>query len=192
MPIRYHLSLLPTHHQNSPALGVHIPFTTRTTVLTLIVSGILAIGAGGCGSSASDPGSDLNSRATAPLGPDMTAQGIGQTPNNDVGGERGRIPRDQFGNNDQLAYDQTDPGKGKTSGIHSSESLKIPDHIIKDLNSSDPHARSRALDYWETHDTQTTLDPVFDAMEDEDPAVRTKATTIIERHWAAEQERENG
>jgi len=192
MPKRYHISLLPTPHQNSPALSFHIPSTTRTTLVTVLAIGILMIWSGGCGSSASDPGSDLNSRATAPLAPSITAQGIGQTPNNNAGGERGGIPRNQFGSDGQLAYDQAKPGEDKTDGIHSSESGTIPDQIIKDLNSADPHTRSRALDYWEAKNAQAPLDPVFDAMEDEDFAVRNKAKTIIERHWAAEQERENG
>ncbi len=36
------------------------------------------------------------------------------------------------------------------------------------------------------------LDPVFEAMEDDDPAVRAKATAIVEQYWAREQEREKG
>jgi len=192
MPNRYHASLRPTQHQNSPALGFHIPSLTRTILLTVLAVGVPAVGSGGCGPSASDSGSDLNSRATAPLSPGMTAKGFGQAPDNDAGRERAGIPRNQSSNDNQLAYDNTEGREGTLSGIGSSESLNIPDHIIKGLNSSDPHTRSRALDYWETQHAQATLDPVFDAMEDEDPTVRDKATAIIERHWAAEQERENG
>jgi vesicle coat complex subunit len=75
------------------------------------------------------------------------------------------------------------------------QSANLPESIAKDLASPDPRTRYRALDHWETNDSKvskTPLDPVFEAMEDEDPAVRAKATAIIEQHWAAEQERERG
>ncbi|HSL05655.1 MAG TPA: hypothetical protein VK901_19195 [Nitrospiraceae bacterium] len=64
----------------------------------------------------------------------------------------------------------------------------IPDSIAKDLGSPDARARYRALDHWETKGTQAPLDPVFEAMEDEDEAVRAKATAIIEQQWAIEHE----
>jgi hypothetical protein len=48
----------------------------------------------------------------------------------------------------------------------------------------------RALDHWTAKDTTASLDPVFEALEDENEAVRAKATAIIEQHWAAEQEKE--
>lgn len=66
----------------------------------------------------------------------------------------------------------------------------IPDSIAKDIGSPDARTRYRALDHWETKGTQAPLDPVFEALEDEDEAVRAKATAILERHWAMEQERE--
>ena len=66
----------------------------------------------------------------------------------------------------------------------------IPDAIAKDLGSPDPHIRSRALEYWETQLDQPPLTPVFEAMEDEDPAVRAKAGTIVERHMDLVKEQE--
>ncbi len=67
----------------------------------------------------------------------------------------------------------------------------IPQTISNDLTSPDARVRYRALDHWEDKDTKAPLDPVFEAMEDEDPAVRAKATAIVEKQWEAEQEQEN-
>jgi hypothetical protein len=52
--------------------------------------------------------------------------------------------------------------------------------------------RYRALEYWNIKGGTTPLDPVFEAMEDEDEGVREKATAIVERRWAEEQEKEQG
>ena len=84
---------------------------------------------------------------------------------------------------------------GKDDENNQPQFANLPESIAKDLASPDARTRYRALDHWETKDSnisKTPLDPVFDAMEDEDPAVRAKATTIIEQRWAAEQERERG
>lgn len=66
----------------------------------------------------------------------------------------------------------------------------IPLSVEKDLQSLEARDRYRALEYWEAKDSKAPLDPVFEAMEDDDPAVRVKATAIVERYWEAEQERE--
>ena len=68
----------------------------------------------------------------------------------------------------------------------------VPDTIVKDLGSVDARDRYRALDHWETKDGKVSLDPVFEAMEDEDEAVRAKATAIVEQRWAEEQKKEQG
>lgn len=60
------------------------------------------------------------------------------------------------------------------------------------MGSPEARDRYRALDYWEAKDNKAPLDPVFEALEDKDPAVRAKATAIVERRWAIEQEREKG
>lgn len=69
----------------------------------------------------------------------------------------------------------------------------IPQTITNELTSPDARVRYRALDHWEDEDKdrKAPLDPVFEAMEDEDPAVRAKATAIVEHYWEAEQEQEN-
>ncbi len=68
--------------------------------------------------------------------------------------------------------------------------LNIPETIAKGLGSSDARERYRALEYWEEKDSKAPMDPVFDAVEDDDPAVRAKAEAIIERYVAAGEERE--
>lgn len=72
----------------------------------------------------------------------------------------------------------------------SSVSSFIPQSIERDLRSPDARVRYRGLEYWEAKDSTAPLDPVFEAMEDQDEIVRGRATEIVERHWAVEQDRE--
>lgn len=82
---------------------------------------------------------------------------------------------------------------GKTDEDIQPTALNLPGSIATDLNSPDARDRVRALNYWEEKTAaKTPLDPVFEAMEDEDEAVRAKATAIVEQRWAAEQEKERG
>lgn len=73
-------------------------------------------------------------------------------------------------------------------GSRNREIPGVPELVLRDLDSQNPNTRLRALDHWETKDTTTSLDPVFEAMEDEDEAVRARAIAIIEQHWAIEQD----
>ncbi len=66
----------------------------------------------------------------------------------------------------------------------------LPDSIAMALDSPDADLRIQALNHWDTQKTEASLDPVFEALEDENEAVRAKATAIIEQAWAEEQERE--
>ena len=63
--------------------------------------------------------------------------------------------------------------------------------VAKDLQSPEARDRYRALDYWEAEDSKAPLDPVFEAIEDDDPAVRAKATAIVDRYWEADEKRES-
>jgi hypothetical protein len=65
----------------------------------------------------------------------------------------------------------------------------IPESIAKSLDSPDPRERLWALNHWGAKDTKAPLDPVFEALEDENEAVRAKATAIVEEFWTQEQER---
>jgi hypothetical protein len=87
---------------------------------------------------------------------------------------------------------------GKSAGTEQAEDPRslldssIPQNITNDLTSPDARVRYRALDHWEDKGSKAPLDPVFEAMEDEDEDVREKATTIVEQRWAEEQEMEDG
>jgi hypothetical protein len=146
----------------------------------------------GCGSSTSDPAPGLDSRAAAAQGPAVGAQSAGQASNAGASLRGGSAERDGSGQYDRSGTDQPEQSAGKPDGSAPSPALNIPDTIAKDLGSPNPSARYRALDYWETKGTQASMDPVFEAMEDEDPSVRAKAAAIIEQRWEAEQERERG
>ena len=68
----------------------------------------------------------------------------------------------------------------------------VPDLVLKDLGSADPRDRYRALEHWNVKGGTVPLDPVFEAMEDEDEDVHEKATAIVEQRWAEEQEKDQG
>lgn len=68
----------------------------------------------------------------------------------------------------------------------------VPDMVAKDLGSADPRDRFRALEHWNIKGGTAPLEPVFEAMEDEDEGVRAKATAIVEQRWAEKQEKERG
>ena len=81
-------------------------------------------------------------------------------------------------------------GTGSTSGTETvvgEDKLavpSIPDSIVKDFGSPDALTRYRALNHWETKGPQAPLDPVFEALEDDDPAVRADAAAIVEQYVA--------
>ncbi|HMS84511.1 MAG TPA: hypothetical protein PKD12_12735 [Nitrospira sp.] len=68
--------------------------------------------------------------------------------------------------------------------------LNIPDSVAKDLGSSDARDRYRALDYWEKKDSKAPIDPIYDAMEDDDPSVRAKAAAILNQYMEKGEERD--
>lgn len=157
-----------------------------------VLGGILA----GCGSPAADPASGLDSRAatvnTAKVSPtgstELGAQGTGQMSDARVSGRGDRAdPNDRVSASQPAIAKKSDESMEERNAALSPD---IPEAIAKDLSS--PHAliRYRALDYWETQQQQPPLTPVFEAMEDEDPAVRAKAATIVERHMDVEKEPE--
>jgi hypothetical protein len=79
---------------------------------------------------------------------------------------------------------------GKDEENNQPQVANLPETIAKDLASPDARERFRALNHWEEKgETKAPLDPVFEAMEDEDEAVRAKATAIVEQRWAAEHDR---
>lgn len=148
-----------------------------------ILGGILA----GCGSSASDPASGIASRQAAvntakmspTASPEYRAPGAGQASDAPVSGRGNRASASQ----PAIAKQSDEPTEERTAALPPD----IPEAITKDLGSPEAHVRYRALDYWETpQKQQPPLTPVFEAMEDEDAGVRTKAATIVERHMDVE------
>jgi hypothetical protein len=86
------------------------------------------------------------------------------------------------------------PAAVAEQGANDARSLNpsIPQSVEKDLSSPDARMRYRALDFWDVKDSKAPLDPVFEALEDEDEAVRAKAEAIVQQRWEAEQEKEQG
>ena len=89
-----------------------------------------------------------------------------------------------------MAADRPASSNDKTDEDEPSLLINLPEAVAKDLSSADARDRYRALDYWEAKDSKAPLDPVFEAMEDEDEGVRQKATAIVEQFWKAQQEQE--
>ncbi|MBH0178077.1 MAG: hypothetical protein HP491_09475 [Nitrospira sp.] len=131
----------------------------------------------GCGSPASDKPASLESRAGNGKSKDHT--GTTQPSGNTGQAAPQSVTASGFSGTTQEGNDGA-----------SSLSLNIPATVAKDLGSPDARDRYRALDHWEAKHSKAPLDSVFEAMEDDDPAVRAKATAIVEQRWAAEQERE--
>lgn len=144
-------------------------------VWLVVVCSVLA----GCGSPASDKPASLESRVENAKSKDHTgtAQPSGNTEQD--------APQSVTATGSSGTTQQGDKGVPPLPP-------NIPAAVAKDLHSQDARDRYRALDYWEAKDGKAPLDPLFEAMEDEDPAVRAKATAIAEQRWAAEQEREKG
>ena len=164
----------------------------RLVMATCVLGGVLT----GCGSPASDPASGLDSRAatvnTANVSgtsrAELGAQGPGQGSDTRVSERRDRPgPSDRASTGQPTIVEKSDE---TTEERNAAMSPDIPEVIAKDLSSPDAHIRYRALDYWDTQRDQPPLTPVFEAMEDEDPAVRAKAATIVERHMDLETEQE--
>lgn len=69
-----------------------------------------------------------------------------------------------------------------------SAALPVPDSIAKDFESPYARIRLQALDYWATQGTKAPLDPLLEALEDDDAEVRAKAAKIAEEQWGIKQE----
>lgn len=141
---------------------------------------VLVMLGGGCGSSVPD---ESASRQSPPILSTSYAEKAG-APHSLPVGDNTMVEKQIEGNvNGAVSVNQ--------SGDHTSASMSsIPLSVEKDLQSPEARDRYRALDHWEAKDSKAPLDPVFEAMEDEDEAVRAKATAIVERYWEAEQEGE--
>jgi hypothetical protein len=132
----------------------------------------------GCGPASSDSTPNVGPRANVggPVGRDGS------------GSERGVV----LGGNNIDQADKLPPKSDGISDVDSNGREKQPasvmaDPITKDLDSPDAHVRLRALDRLGKQGIAGRLEPLIAALEDEDEDVRTRATEIVERYWAAEQ-----
>ena len=170
--------------------------------LELLLSLLFLAGLAGCGPASSDNAPSLESRASVSgSATQVTGQGGNQlipplASENRAGSASGRGAApggDNAGLGDGLPLRPDGKPNGDADGR---EKLPvpiipgIPDSVAKDLDSPDVRVRLLALNHWTTSKTTASLDPLFAALEDEDEAVRAKATEIIERYWVVEQERE--
>jgi hypothetical protein len=159
---------------------------------------MLLTGLAGCGLASSDNAPSPESRASVG---GSAVRGTGQggktgiTPGSSEmetssASAKGIVPGgDSIGQGDKLAK------SAGTANVESGGREKlpipgIPESIAKGLESPDARERLQALDHWEKKGPKAPLDPVFEAFEDENEAVRAKATAIIEQQWAIERERE--
>jgi len=143
----------------------------------LLVAGCLLLaGTVGCGSQVSDKPANAELRAGNVKPEDRTA--VFQ-------------PRDGKSGQNDPAPTKATASVGTTAAPRDDDDrLNIPKDVAKDLGSSDARDRFRALDYWEKKDSKAPMDPVFNALDDEDPAVRDKAAAIIDKLAETGEERE--
>lgn len=135
---------------------------------------------GGCGPSVPDGGMGVSSPSVVNTGHVDRADNPTSSP---IGGVTMPSSTLENGGDRAVALEQAED--------HASPSdSSIPETIANDLTSPDARTRYRALDHWDAKDSKAPLDQVFEAMEDEDEAVRAKATAIVEQYWAAEEEKE--
>lgn len=134
---------------------------------------------GGCGSSAPDESTSLQSLPMAITNHAEKANAPHSLPVADATTHRKMIERDASG---AVAVTQSED--------RDQQSVSIPYSIANDLASPEARTRFQALEHWEQKDSKLPLDAVFEAMEDEDEAVRAKATAIVEQHWAAAEAKE--
>ena len=159
----------------------------RSAWLTVLFCSVMA----GCGSPASDKPASLGARSQAgglaASGPSQgeSPSGASRTSDTQTGLPKGSEAT--RGANTSATALTGEPDERDGTLVPG-----LPESIAKDLGSPDARDRLRALDHWGTEGTTAPLDPVFEAMEDEDEAVRARATAIVEQSWAAEQEREQG
>ena len=172
----------------SPALPSRQTLPLFCQHRVLLLSMLLLIGLAGCGPASSDTQPNLGPRASTG-GALLSKQG--SLPSSTSG--MWAISRGDTSQGDRPQSQPIGTPNSKTDAPSLPPPppiLDIPDSVLTDLASPDVGIRLRALDHWNANKPTASLDPVFEAMEDEDEAVREKATVIVEQRFAAAQERE--
>lgn len=154
-----------------PLVQTHVSMSIAAYALILLF--------GGCGPSVSDQemsaqSSQRGNVAEVNAARTRESQPIGQTTMRENKPEKGVYRAGAF-----------DQEENRTRSLNPS----LPQSVAKDLTSPDAGTRLRALDYWESKATTAPLDPVFEALEDENEVVRAKATEIVEQQWVREHEK---
>lgn len=165
----------------------------------LLLSLVLLVGLASCGPASSDKAPNNEPRASV-NGPAARSTGQGGktlippvATENQTGAAAGMGTVQVVDNNGQgngRPAKPEGPSNVETAGRDPLPVPGIPESIAKALDSPDPRVRLQAMNHWEAQGTKAPLDPLFEALDDEDGYVRAKATEIIERYWAIEQERE--
>jgi hypothetical protein len=170
---------------------------------------VILAGLAGCGPASSDNAPGQESRASgsrAPLSKQTPSPGnnsstpatqaaspVPLSPGNETvaaAGTRAVQAVDNNGQGNGRPVRPEGPSNIETAGRDNLPIPGIPESIAKALDSPDPRVRLQAMNHWEAQGTKAPLDPLFEALDDEDGYVRAKATEIIERYWVVEQERE--
>ena len=165
--------------------------------LALLLSLMLLAGLVGCGQTSPDSapisGSRISTSGTAArdlgqgskiLSPTISSATQAGTPL----GKGTAQARESIDQEDKLVLKPESEPNGETDGRDNLSVAEIPESIAKDLDSPDAFMRLQAMNHWDTQGIKAPLDPLFAALDDEDGRVRIKATEIIERYYAIEQE----
>lgn len=150
---------------------------------TLMVAALVFVMVwGGCGTPASDETPSSQPSSTA----DVRQGGNAHAPK--------RLPAAGPGVREKRSSEVANKADVSHQLANRQETLppSIPHLVLTGLASPQADVRLRALDYWDTKDANAPLDAVFEAMEDEEEAVRARATAIIEQRWAAEEGKDPG
>ena len=165
--------------------------------IALLLSLMLLTGLAGCGQTSSDSAPSLGSRASTNgsaardpgQGEKTFSPPISSANQAGIPLGKGTAPaRENIGQEDKLVLKPESAPNVETDGLDNLSVAGIPDSIAKDLDSPDALVRLQAINHWEAQGTKAPLDPLFAALDDEDGRVRVKATEIIERYYAIEQE----
>jgi len=156
----------------------------------------MSLGLAACGPASSDSTPNVGPRAsgsaTRGTGQGEKTQSSPTSLGNETGvaSGKGTAPGgDTARQGDKLPLKSDNPSDVEADGREKLPDLGIPNAIAKGLDSPNVLDRLQALDHWEKKGSKAPLDPVFEALEDENEAVRAKATAIIEQQWASERER---
>lgn len=137
--------------------------------LAVLVAGCLSLSLVACGAPVSENASSVGKGELT--GGSVATEGVQPGPDQN---DRKAISSSQTGTNPDERDNRSNPG--------------VPDVVEKQLGSIDPRDRYRALEHWDVKGGNAPLEPVFEAMEDEDENVREKATAIAEQRWAEKHE----